>query len=324
MYSCSFWFQYCPLSTYGFPYFGSPHCCKTWYRLYWRRKKTKFTFMFPWLFGILCAVVQFFRGSSIMIWPPFLYASIVAEFAYICLAATTYTVMFLRYKISANRVSNSDNRVSIFQTFRRSKFYVSVLIILTYVLFYIIPLLFYTFSSSEEITDGYFAVISLMLFGHTSDAIIFVFFQKSVRKLLWQWLSTCVRCCKRKSLNHSINVIAEENEWGWPSQVLTSRFFWISSLYWNNYYYAQQYHKLLNCYKIFKQVPLNHVDLCISNCNTSTGYVTVGTNFAVIKIIHISSDYLNLHISHQNSTFLYKGSEREILMSSLVRIFARL
>ena len=83
---------------------------------------------------------------------------------------------------------------------QKSRFYVSVLIILTYLIFNTIP--FCAFISSYEEYARYResetqAVVAILLhLGFTADALIYIFIQRDVRKQLFELI--CCRICERK------------------------------------------------------------------------------------------------------------------------------
>ena len=150
---------------------------------------------------------------------PFLYCGVVATFAYIVTATFTYIMMFWKYKTSSERFTPSAQKQSMFQVFQRSRFHLSVMIVVTYVMFINIPLLYFTFSSLPNETRIRDSVknqkrgIILLIFsvGYASDAIIFIFMQRHVRKLLWKWLSY-ICCLKKNSGKKHVNAVNRQKD----------------------------------------------------------------------------------------------------------------
>ena len=131
------------------------------YSAYWTPGKTKKLLIIFWVIGCLWSlanvVMYYFRGSEWVYNVTVAYVGLVKSIAYIVLAFVTYLVIFWKYKKSRDSLhqfQSSENterseHSSFLQMFRKSRFYVSVLIIFTYLLFITIPYCVFAFLSAN-------------------------------------------------------------------------------------------------------------------------------------------------------------------------------
>ena len=175
------------------------------YPQYWTVKNTK-----KLLIGFWCVGIAFLL-LSIPLGPWFrrveaLYFTLAQSCLFIIVAFVTYATLFWRYVKSRNalrqyRDSNAEDlngSHSIAQTFLESRFYVSILIILSYLVFSTIPFAIIIISKSvsekgnfkRQYGDGatFMSVISMHL-SYTADAVIYIFLQKDVREKLFKTMS---------------------------------------------------------------------------------------------------------------------------------------
>ena len=173
------------------------------YSAYWTPGKTKKLLIIFWVIGCLWSlanvVMYYFRGSEWVYNVTVAYVGLVKSIAYIVLAFVTYLVIFWKYKKSRDSLhqfQSSENterseHSSFLQMFRKSRFYVSVLIIFTYLLFITIPYGVFVFLSAngkllenKTITTEFKIAEILIHLSYTSDAVIYIFLQSDVRKTL--------------------------------------------------------------------------------------------------------------------------------------------
>ena len=87
---------------------------------------------------------------------------------------------------------------SFWQMLRTSNYYTAVLLILTYILFAIAPMLWLATGRSSVIySKGFLYVILTITFSDTCDALIYVWKLPCVKKLLIQKLRVVFPCCYR-------------------------------------------------------------------------------------------------------------------------------
>ena len=188
------------------------------YSNYWNPNKTKKSIILMWCVCIL-ATISFllpYKFNSLLWGESFgVYFYPVSNIAFLLLASVTYIFMFWKYK-NSQRIKQRQRRSTVGQTttfvpnhkltlikvFLQSRFYISVLIILTYVLFIIIPyctyLLYrYAIKGKSQIPEHIMTI--LHPFTYLSDAVIYIFMQPRVRKLLWRWMNCKTRNCNRET-----------------------------------------------------------------------------------------------------------------------------
>ena len=174
------------------------------YPKFWNETKAKKLIKIGWIAGgmftvFTCFYQKFFNNDIREIYFTYWYPSF--HIFFVILTITTYIVIFKHFKRS--RVApcqsviqrgsvNHLHQISTFRTFLKSRFYVSVLLIGTYVIFVVVPdsiYLFYGYlgnNKNNQILDT-LCYLSYIL-GTSSDAYIYIFVQTSVRKLLWKKL----------------------------------------------------------------------------------------------------------------------------------------
>ena len=176
------------------------------YPVYWSEEKAKYLLITTWLFGLfscvtVCICYQLFNFNWEDAFFKYFYPPI--EFAFIILALTTYGFIFHKYR--KNRLDAPgylDNctprrrKNSTIQIFRKSRFYISVLLILTFLLFMIVPDITYLFlaiiykSKSDILLTCCWISYAI---SNLADAYIYIFVQDEVRGKLWKMLSSFQR-----------------------------------------------------------------------------------------------------------------------------------
>ena len=172
------------------------------YSMYLTVERTRQSLYFIWSIGCAMTVVLVICNKFIGRWyvkVEILYITVVFSALFIVVAVVTYAVLFWKFWSSrqlANRPSHSNqdqvNSVSMFQTFLKSRFYVSILIFLTYLLFntipYIIYIPFYEDWAADKESDARSVIVILLHLGYTADALIYIFLQRDVYRQLFAFL----------------------------------------------------------------------------------------------------------------------------------------
>ena len=139
-------------------------------------------------FPIMCEFVGVFEMVKIN-YPKLVLILTALDVIFLILAVTSYCVMFYKLTLSRRMTSGNGNRQTLCSIFLNSKFYISILLISTFLVFTVIPGLMIT---AYRMSMGYlhdaidfYTMVSLNV-SFIADAAIYIFMQKSVRKLLCQ------------------------------------------------------------------------------------------------------------------------------------------
>lgn len=169
------------------------------YHHFMTKTKAKIILLATWIFNVsliislivIGAVYSWntiIRFNSLVIWYSVsYYIPAFFDFLYLVIALISYAILFSKFVKSKRQFTNDENHESLWTIFHNSKFYVSVLLIFSFLIFTIIPNLIqvgYTINNEDPSNGfGMYAIISLNL-SYTVDGIIFIFLQERVRKLL--------------------------------------------------------------------------------------------------------------------------------------------
>ena len=170
------------------------------------------------VYFIVSVVLCFYLGATWFRNKEMVYIISAKSIAFITVSIGTYNVLFWKFKKSRDTIRQfqiSDdtgrNEPSALQMFRNSRFYVSVLIIFTYLLFNTIPYCVFTFliengylTNKNHITTESSIAGFMLHLGYTSDAVIYIFLQSNVRKTLSKMVCRC-RDNERENL-HRLNI----------------------------------------------------------------------------------------------------------------------
>ena len=171
------------------------------YPVYITFARTKYLIIGSWLVAIITCVslslvgkyTRFFIDDISMS-----YAYTVLDFSYLILAVLTYSSIF--FKLMQSRIiqtpvrphgTSTGCRSNISETFQKSRFYVCLLLISSFLVCNTIPGLVYIF---VILFDGKLPrQVSITLYAcyilsDTTDACIYIFLQRSLRTLLWKKL----------------------------------------------------------------------------------------------------------------------------------------
>lgn len=176
------------------------------YPLYWCETKAKYLLSGTWCAGlIMCATVSVLRYSIGFDWEGafFKYFYPGINIGFIMLAVVTYVFIFKQYrKTRMNPVrlknnaesqdgENTQQDDSAWTVFRNSRFYISVLLILSFILFMVVPdmtYLMYGIINEKKNDDLAAACWISYAISNCVDAIIYILLQEDVRNLLWKKL----------------------------------------------------------------------------------------------------------------------------------------
>lgn len=171
------------------------------YPVYWDEYKAAILLKVTWLFGVIVLVLccVFFNDS--LAWEAIVFKFVypVLQFPFIILALFTYVFIFRKFKVSRKppviltRIDSSKTVVSrqnsTFEALKHSRFYISVLLIFTFIVFMIVPDLIYLFHCVLFKTSNCSSTVLTACWvsygvANISDAIIYIFLQVEVKALL--------------------------------------------------------------------------------------------------------------------------------------------
>lgn len=165
------------------------------YPLYWSEDRTKILLKVTWVISISSAITvsivyHFTRFKVLEALDLYVYPTLNLIFL-IC-AGVTYVFIFHKYKQSRIPPVSSvtgQQRESTFKIFRKSRFYIPVLLITTFILFMAIPDFVQTFYVAMGNDHNHNFVLNTTLrilwaLCYISDAIIYIWLKDSVRNLL--------------------------------------------------------------------------------------------------------------------------------------------
>ena len=119
------------------------------------------------------------------------------EVLFIILAFSTYGFLFHKYwKLRAPPVQVSGITApspSVLQVFRKSRFYVAILLITTFFIFAIIPEMMLHLSMASFSDETKEVILMFIVVGWVCDAVIYVFMNPSVKRLLMRKVGGTVR-----------------------------------------------------------------------------------------------------------------------------------
>lgn len=158
------------------------------------KQKIRVILLSTWLIslftGILFAMLDYFEHFTYFISVEILGIIIptVLSIIFLVMALLSYTVMFRKFSHSMRRISqHRAKHESLFQIFLKSEFFISVLLITSYLIFTVFPNVvfacaWYKGRSSLIYIDVVVTICTCL--SDTADALIYIFLQKRVRRLL--------------------------------------------------------------------------------------------------------------------------------------------
>ena len=127
-----------------------------------------------------------------------IYVPTVLYTIFFILAVVCYIIMFLRFAQSRRATTQTDSdspQQSLMSIFLNSRFFVSIMLVTSYLIFMIIPSLIRTFYyiADAHMPHILFDYINISVtLSDTADGIIYIFMDRSVRKLLLKKLSSLI------------------------------------------------------------------------------------------------------------------------------------
>lgn len=164
------------------------------------------TFVFSVTVAVSKEVVYYFFNDHYALLDSFVYYFfMIAGIAYVLLAVVTYVFIFW----TTRKVSSRANRAGTVRS-ERKRFLISSLIILTFLLFYVVP---YTFHGKLHFKlDVFWTTImdettrTVMLMGLCADPVIYIFLSKRYRSvIIAKCESICCLCCRRKANRNQVD-----------------------------------------------------------------------------------------------------------------------
>lgn len=185
------------------------------YPAYWSLKKTQYLLRATWavaaIFAICACLVFRVCGSDITVKFSKYFTPIV-DIIFVVISVGTYSFIFVKFKQTRSSPTQNvehkgyesdsmrqNNYQSIFKIFRQSKFFISVLLIVSFIIFIVVPDLLNAFMFVDDMHPPYELMVTFLLFNSMSDLVdgyIYIFIQGYVRKLLWKKLRK-IRCLEK-------------------------------------------------------------------------------------------------------------------------------
>ena len=175
------------------------------YMRYWRESRTKRLMKATWLIGgLICVVMAVAHKLLNYEFEGLFYGYIypIYNVGFLILATISYIIIFHKFKkskrnthltINCRLANNLEKHRKLRQIFTNSRFFVTLLIVFSFLLFVIIPdfiYLVYGFTNNED--DGKLGKVVEILYAISFflDALVYIFLQNRVRNLLWKKI-TC-------------------------------------------------------------------------------------------------------------------------------------
>ena len=189
------------------------------YHLYWNGNRTINLLKVTWTISITTAIIvsliyHYTGYDFIGILDMFVYP--IFDFIFIIIALLTYGFIFHRYKQTRTPPTQNSSYIAspnAFQVFVKSRFYIPVLLISTFIVFMAIPEIIHLSFIYMERKPGVRLRTILKIFWaltYLSDAFIYIWMKPSVKKLLLRKLGICPRK-NRVSLRLKTYDVSEDN-----------------------------------------------------------------------------------------------------------------
>ena len=164
------------------------------YRIYWNGKRTKYLITGTWIVGgllfLFVSASYKFTGFDFNI-PFHMYLYTPLNFLFIVLAIFTYIFIFRQYRKSVNMTVRKSRRNTVFVVFCKSRFYLPVLLILTFLLFITIPQLTYLFLSTVQNKRSDILLSACVIsysISNIIDGCLYIFLQPVIKRQLLETL----------------------------------------------------------------------------------------------------------------------------------------
>lgn len=171
------------------------------YPQYWTLGKSKTLIIVTWVLniaiGVTFSLLTYFKMAAVVKFKihmiMLVYTPTCVYCVYLAFAIVTYLRMFMVFAHSKRRLSRRDDngkQVSLYKHFTNSRFFLSVTLIGSYLVLTVIPSIvraIWYLTSPESLPITLFICIAILkTLSLTVDAIIYIFLQKNVLKLLKQ------------------------------------------------------------------------------------------------------------------------------------------
>lgn len=174
------------------------------YPLYWSVRKAKYLLKATWLVCALACIVCLtaYKLKVFDYYPYIWYIYLSLDVVFVTTATIAYVFIFIKYKQTrqvpahiAHSHENLTRNNNIFDVFRHSRFYMTVLLISSFIVFKVTPdVLFFIFRVADDREDISVYELDMVVFHSWAisdflDAWIYIFAQKTVRKMLYRTLT---------------------------------------------------------------------------------------------------------------------------------------
>ena len=196
------------------------------YSIFWSTRKAKFLVFVTWMLALTVFVYfivmfalqkrngnDFFQTAN--------YTVMVLDFSFVVTAATSYIIIFGKYKksllnrfLQRSQRKSEEGSQSLWKIFRRSRFYVSVMLISAYIVFTILPDLLWTFGVVEKHNIQFLMTI-MYATSHLADGVIYIFMHDRVKKMLHRKLRRI--SCFKGEWNLSVSSRTLTRQWSTDS-----------------------------------------------------------------------------------------------------------
>lgn len=162
------------------------------YPIYLNTQNVRRIIVTMWIIGfvVFLAIILLFELTDFDYEAFDRYYFIMSDFLVLAIVTTSYGFIFYKY-VESRRYKPSQRRVStesLYHIFRHSKFHISVCIVVSFVLFLVIPDLLLeclrTYHRNDNVDVIMFIVAFLYAFLYTFHALIYIFVQPKVKQLL--------------------------------------------------------------------------------------------------------------------------------------------
>ena len=186
------------------------------YQLYINKKKAKYMELIVTLIFFIIFILAFFleKENSNFVWP--MYTRFAGDILFLPCFCISYGFIFHRYKQS--RISPTQRRPSqgesFYVTFRNSRFFISVTLAITFILFTVLPDFLYVKRLLQEKEDEILLMARYVLytFSGLSDAYIYIFLDIKVKREVPKIICFCNCRPNRSSRIGQMNIVSDRND----------------------------------------------------------------------------------------------------------------
>ena len=158
------------------------------YPVYITKNRTVGAIAFSWCVGIVASVMASVLTTFEEMLDYLPYIATPIDICYLVFVTVSWTIIFYHFKRSRRHptaLNNSSTVISIGATFRKSKFFVALLLVLSFVLCTIPPDLMVMMKSGQD--TACLSIISFYI-ASTVDALLYITMDRLTRRMLWRKL----------------------------------------------------------------------------------------------------------------------------------------